>query len=72
MNNLFTGKHITFLLICIAVLTIGYILLAQGPVNNPLSLSIAPLLLVGGYCVLIPAAILLKDDGRTKTKKKGV
>ena len=69
MQRLFTGKHISFFIISIAVLIVGYILLAQGPVNNPASLSWAPLFLICGYCVLFPVAIILKDDKKTKEKK---
>ena len=68
MRNLFTGKQIRVFVIGCIVITVGYIFLAQGPVDNPLSLSWAPLLLIGGYCVLIPVAILLKDKEQKKTK----
>ena len=61
MNNLFTGKNSTLFLISITLIGIGYILLAQGPVDNPLSVSVAPVILVICYCVLLPVAILLKD-----------
>ena len=43
------------------VLGIGYICLAQPPVNGFLSLTLAPLLLVLGYCVIIPYAIMARD-----------
>lgn len=69
MQNLFTGKHIGLFIVSIVVLMVGYILLAQGPVNNPASISWAPLLLICGYCVLFPIAIILKDDKKTKEKK---
>ena len=38
----------------IATIIAGYILLSQG------SITMAPILLVAGYCVLIPIAILIK------------
>jgi uncharacterized membrane protein HdeD (DUF308 family) len=74
MQNLFSGKQKAVLFIGIVVIAIGYILLAQGPVDNPLSLSFAPFLLIGGYCVIIPIALLLKDKDTASdtTKKKGV
>jgi hypothetical protein len=68
MENLFTRKHITLFCIGCLTLILGYILLAQGPVDNPLSLSVAPLLLIGGYCIIIPVAIILKDKEQKKTK----
>ena len=51
-----------------AVIALGYYLLSQGPANNPLSLTWAPVLLVLGYCALIPIALLRRqsDDGASK------
>jgi hypothetical protein len=40
-----------------AVLT-GYILLSMAPADGICSLTLAPALLVLGYCVLVPWAIL--------------
>ena len=48
------------------VIVIGYIALAQGPWNSFWSLTLAPILLVLGYCVVIPLAILY----RKKEKKE--
>jgi hypothetical protein len=41
----------------VAALVSGYIALARG------SITMAPILLVGGYCVLIPAALLWRVRG---------
>jgi hypothetical protein len=41
----------------VGVLVIGYMSLARG------SLTLAPVLLVTGYCVLIPAALLVRGIG---------
>ncbi len=46
----------------LAVIAIGYVLLSIPPADGFLSLTLAPLLLVVGYCVLIPAAILVRDE----------
>lgn len=49
------------LCICALVtLTAGYLLLRLPPADGTLSLTVAPLLLVLGYCVLVPAAILAR------------
>jgi uncharacterized membrane protein HdeD (DUF308 family) len=42
----------------LAVIVIGYVALAQPPADGPMSLTLAPILLVIGYCLIIPAAIL--------------
>jgi hypothetical protein len=41
----------------VAVLVVGYMSLAKG------SLTLAPLLLVIGYCVMIPASLLVRGTG---------
>ena len=42
------------------VIIVGYIALSQGPVDGFLPLVVAPILLVLGYCVLIPFGILFR------------
>ncbi|MEW6750834.1 MAG: hypothetical protein AB1505_07635 [Candidatus Latescibacterota bacterium] len=45
----------------LACIVVGYVLLSIPPADGFLSLTLAPVLLVAGYCVLIPAAILVRD-----------
>ena len=42
--------------VALLVIVVGYIFLANG------SITIAPILLVLGYCVLVPYAILARDN----------
>jgi hypothetical protein len=44
----------------VAVLVVGYMSLAKG------SLTLAPVLLVTGYCVMIPASLLVRGTGSNK------
>ena len=55
------GKR-NYILFGIALLTIivGYVFLGSG------SITIAPILLVLGYCVLVPVAILLPPEKKVK------
>ena len=41
--------------IAMAVIIVGFIMLGQG------SISMAPILLILGYCVLIPVALIFRD-----------
>ncbi len=43
------------------LIVIGYVLIGQGPASNPVSLSWAPLVLVIGYVVIIPIALLRRQ-----------
>lgn len=42
----------------IAVIAVGYLFLRTPPADSFASLTIAPILLVAGYCVILPIAIL--------------
>jgi len=55
-------------------IVLGYFLLEQGPWDNPASLTWAPILLVVGYVILIPVALLKRrvpaEAEQTKTTRK--
>ena len=57
----FSRRNYLWLGMGLAVIVLGYVSLAQGPVNSFWSLTLGPILLVIGYCVLIPVGILLKN-----------
>jgi len=48
-------------LICIVA---GYFLLAQPPVQGFTTLTLAPMVLLVGYCVLVPLAIFWKPKAK--------
>ena len=41
-------------------IVLGYVFLSMGPWDSFWSLTLAPVLLVLGYCVIIPVAILFR------------
>ena len=45
----------------LAILIISYVLMASGSVNSFQSLVISPILLILGYLVVIPVALLYKE-----------
>ena len=45
----------------LSILLIGYIMMASGSVNSFQSLVISPILLILGYLVVIPVALLYKE-----------
>lgn len=59
----FTRKNWVLFLIGVAVIAMGYVLLRIPPADGFVSLTLAPILLVGGYCVIVPVAILHRGDG---------
>lgn len=50
----FGPKNYILLGIALVIIILGYVSLGQG------SITLAPILLIIGYCVLIPIAIMLK------------
>jgi hypothetical protein len=50
----------------IILLVCGYVLLGQGPITSICSWSLAPLILIGVYVLLIPFAILAKEKSDKK------
>jgi hypothetical protein len=58
----FTKKNYTLFAIGLAVIVLGYVTLGYG------SITLAPILLVLGYCVIIPVAILI-NGGKEKLKE---
>jgi len=53
----FTRRNYLLFLAGLGVIILGYFALAQPPVNGFMTLSLAPVLLIIGYCVLVPWAI---------------
>ena len=46
------------------LIVVGYFFLAQPPVNGFTTLTLAPLVLIVGYCVLVPLAILWRPKAK--------
>ena len=60
----YTRRNWTFLGAGAGTILIGYLCLSQPPVDGFLSLTLAPVLLVTGYCVLIPLGLLLGGSNK--------
>jgi hypothetical protein len=58
----YSRRNWTFLGAGLGTILIGYLCLSQPPVDGFLSLTLAPILLVIGYCVLIPLGLLLGES----------
>ena len=58
-------------LAAIVLIGIGYICMAQPPVDGFLSLTLAPILLVIGYVILIPMALLMRTQMERESEYSG-
>ena len=59
-------KNFVLIAVGILLLIIGFICLATGPADNPVSLSVAPIILTIAYVVIIPLGILYSDKKQDK------
>lgn len=51
-------KNIVLIALGILLLVIGFFCLAQGPADNPVSLTVAPIVLMVAYLIVVPVGIL--------------
>jgi hypothetical protein len=58
----FTKTNYQILAVGIVLLVLGYVALSQEPWDGTMPLVVAPILLVLGYCVVIPLAILFRKN----------
>lgn len=63
VKELFGFTRTNYIIFFAGLITIilGYFALAQPPVSGFMTLTLAPILLVIGYCVLVPWAIFWKQ-----------
>jgi len=59
-------KNLILIGIGILLLIIGFMCLATGPADNPVSLSVAPIILTIAYVVIIPLGILFNGKDENK------
>jgi len=67
-NLPFTRRNYQIFGIGLLVLTIGFIFLSIGPWNSFYSRTLAPVILVIGYIVVIPLSILYQKKSRSSSK----
>ncbi|SHK33678.1 hypothetical protein [Fibrobacter sp. UWEL] len=61
-----TKKNLLLVALGVVLLVIGFLCLATGPAENPVSLTVAPLILCLAYLVIIPLGILWKGKKEDK------
>jgi drug/metabolite transporter (DMT)-like permease len=68
-ENMANRKYILLIALGVLMLVIGYVCLGTGPATNPLSITVAPIILVLAYLVVIPLGILW--GGKQQGQQKG-
>jgi len=64
-NNYWSRENYILFGVGMAIVIIGFLLMAQGPWDNPLSLTVSPLVLLVAYLVVFPLSILYKKRKTT-------
>ncbi len=60
-------ENYILILVGVAIIVLGYILMAMGGLDDAISMVISPLVLIIGYCVVVPVGILYrKKKARVK------
>jgi len=55
----------------LALIIVGYIVMASGEVNSDQSLTVAPIILFVGYIIFIPAALIYRDKNLENEENPG-
>ncbi|MFA3782754.1 hypothetical protein ABRY23_06760 [Melioribacteraceae bacterium 4301-Me] len=63
-NDYWTKANYLILSIGFLLLLLGYFLMAQGPWDSFLSVSVSPIILLIAYIVIIPIAILYRKKNK--------
>jgi len=63
----FSKKNYQILGVGLLAIILGYVALSQQPWDGTMPLVVAPILLVLGYCVIIPIGILYRQKKETAT-----
>ncbi|MBK7253410.1 MAG: hypothetical protein IPI04_05700 [Ignavibacteria bacterium] len=56
-----TSKNYLIMGLGIALIVLGYFFMSENSVDGFLPTTVAPVLLIIGYCVIVPVGILYKD-----------
>jgi|WetSurMetagenome_2_1015567.scaffolds.fasta_scaffold993826_1 hypothetical protein len=54
----------------VAVIILGYIVMSMGDAVSPLSITIAPIILFIGYCVIVPLGIVFRKKSTVGEKSE--
>ena len=66
----FSRQNYIIFAVGVLLILIGYLALAQGPYDSFSSMSIAPVLLVIGYCIVIPLQSCFGESRQLLMKQK--
>ncbi len=69
-KNYWSKDNYIILILGLVILIIGYFLLSQPPWDNPLSLTLAPIVLLIAYLAIIPFSIIYRKKTNNNNDNK--
>jgi hypothetical protein len=59
-RNIDLPQGVNYIILCagVAVILLGYVVMSMGDATSSLSMTVAPIILMLGYCVIIPYGII--------------
>jgi len=63
----FTARNYQMFGLAVLIIILGYVSLSKGPADSFWSLTLAPILLAIGYCILVPLAIFWRSKKAKNT-----
>ena len=54
----FEAKNIRLILVGVLVIALGYLLMYESPTMSVMAITISPIILLLGYCVIVPLGIM--------------
>ena len=67
-----TNTNYIILMVGVGIIIIGYLFMLEGSVDGVLPIVIAPILLVIGYCIVIPFGLLYRKKEEADEKSSTV
>ena len=66
-NNYWERSNYIIFGVGVGIIILGFLLMAQSPWDNPVSLSISPIVLLIAYLIIFPLSILYKKKNSVET-----
>ncbi len=54
----FDAKNIRIILLGVVIIALGYFLMYVSPVMSDMALTVSPIILLIGYCIVVPMGIM--------------
>ncbi len=68
-TKLYDKRNYTLLVIGVVVVILGYVALSLKPNDGIFTMNVAPVLLIVGYCVILPIALFIRPSSKVQQRE---